>query len=68
MEPFPHEAGVSLLFFVGCLWYRRFLSDVGECIYWILEYYTLILFLVQGSYISHLSLNSIYIFPGSTPD
>ena len=36
-------------------------------LYWVLEYYTLILFLVLGSYSSYLYLKSIYFFSGSTP-
>ena len=33
-------------------------------IYWVLECYTLILFLVLGSYCSYLYLKSIYFFQG----
>ena len=31
-------------------------------LFWVLEYYTLILFLVLGSYYSYLYLKSIYLF------
>ena len=34
---------------------------------WVLENYTLTLFLVLGSYSSYLYLKRIYFFPGSTP-
>ena len=46
----------------------NFLRTEAAAYYWVLEYYTLILFLVLGSYSSYLYLKSIYFFfSGSTP-